>query len=35
MAEWFSRLPARAEVLDGELCLVIATGAANFPSVDG
>jgi len=30
MAEWFSRLPTRAAVLDGELCLIDDAGGANF-----
>jgi bifunctional non-homologous end joining protein LigD len=30
LAEWFAHLPTRAAVLDGELCLIDATGAANF-----
>jgi bifunctional non-homologous end joining protein LigD len=30
MTEAFGKLPTRAAVLDGELCLIDATGAANF-----
>jgi ATP dependent DNA ligase domain len=30
MVEWFAHLPTHAAVLDGELCLIDATGAANF-----
>jgi bifunctional non-homologous end joining protein LigD len=30
MVEWFASLPTRAAVLDGELCLLDAAGAANF-----
>jgi len=30
MAEWFAKLPTRAAVLDGELCLFDDAGAANF-----